>query len=103
MTRKLIRVARTPDQEVFFHDIDFPRGTRAVGLNPQHVLNPHELFHMQGEFFEIEEAGVETLLKYLATLHPGREVQVFELVQVAQCPAADMVIKQVSKDGILPG
>jgi hypothetical protein len=57
-----------------------------------------------GEFFEIEDVAEDgdLLLRVLAEHNPGCEIRVYTLEQVGQCPAAPMVVKKVTADGILP-
>lgn len=59
-------------------------------------------FAKEGEFFLVEEDDVELFLKLFAEANPGHEVQVYTLTQSAQCPAGPMVVKKVTKDGVLP-
>jgi hypothetical protein len=60
---------------------------------------------MDGSLFSINDdrhGDVARIMKHLAEQNPGCEFQMFQLERVAQCPAAPMVMKQVTKDGILP-
>jgi hypothetical protein len=41
-------------------------------------------------------------MRTFAEGNPGCEVQVYGLEASAQCPAAPMVVKTVTKDGVLP-
>jgi hypothetical protein len=95
--RKLVRVARTPDQEAYFPELR--HGGR--GFNPPHVDNM-ELFRSMGEFFWIEEKDMSVAISSLAEENPGKEIQVYDLTSISICPAAEMITKQVTKEGILP-
>jgi hypothetical protein len=96
--RKLVRVARTPDQEAYFHELR--HGGR--GINPPHVDNMELFRNMGGEFFLIEEKDLRAAIQLLAEENPGKEIQVYDLVSISICPAAEMITKQVTKEGILP-
>jgi hypothetical protein len=54
------------------------------------------------EFFLVDDRWVDDLMKVLAQLNPGCEVEVYKMEKVGQCPAGDYVAKEVSKDGLLP-
>ena len=72
-----------------------------LGVNVQGPVNAA----MDGEFFTIADArhgDLDRVVKALAEANPGRKVQVFNMERAATCPAAPMVIKQVTKNGVLP-
>lgn len=96
--RKLVRVSRTPEQEAFFGELRHG----GMGINPPHVDNMELFRHMGGEFFMIDERDLTVAIQYLAEENPGKEVQVYDLVSISVCPAAEMITKQVTKEGILP-
>jgi hypothetical protein len=65
-------------------------------------LREEDDYRNKGEWFEVDEREVDRIVGVLAPLNPGKDVQVYTLTQVSTCPAAAMVTKQGSKDGILP-
>jgi hypothetical protein len=54
------------------------------------------------EFVYVDERDVEEYMRVLAENNPGCEVRVYALEQVAECPAAEIVVKKVSAHGVLP-
>lgn len=108
--KKLFHVVRgVPDRGTpisFFNQDGEPWRFRS-GRNPE-VLHPRELdvdrtnYQKEGEFFLVSETDVDDALRILATANPGCEVRVYNIEQIAQCPAAEMVVKKVSEHGILP-
>lgn len=103
--KKLIRVVRssyTPE----FHPEGGHQWRRRM---PQVVIQQardleidRSNFTKEGEIFLVEPDDVEIAMRCFAEANPGCEVQVYNLEASAQCPAAPMVVKNVTKDGILP-
>lgn len=87
-----------------------------IGVDTRHTVTLHtprevnldrEILEAgkDGSIFSIPDdrhGDVDRIMKQLAEQNPGYEVQMFQLQKVAECPAAPMVMKQVTKDGILP-
>jgi hypothetical protein len=73
-------------------------------------INPKEVEFDRGqpakkiaEFFMVEnDEDVDATVAELARLNPGKEIMVYRLKSVSICPAAEMLTKAVSDDGILP-
>lgn len=100
---KLVRVVRTAPMQVAY-----PIGRRGE----TQVLHPigfqgssadiYNNFVTHGEFFLCPENEVDQMVEFLATTNPGRDVEVYTLESAATCPAAPIVKKKVTPDGILP-
>lgn len=75
----------------------FPSAIMTREMNVERTDFTHE-----GEFFLCNEEDLDPTVRALAEANPGREVQVYNLMQSAQCPAGEMVMKKVTKDGVLP-
>lgn len=107
MTKKLIQVVRgTAEVGMEFY---MPTAARRVAAHAQAVLTPlitnqtdHVVVPRQAEFFYVDERDLETYILAFATANPGYEVRTYNLESVSQCPAAPLVTKTVSADGILP-
>ena len=83
---------------------DFRREVR--GMIPAQIPGlledmPHH-YRTRGDVFLVDDRDVQNALEIFSSENPGREVQVYNLEQIAVCPAAPMIVKQVSKDGVLP-
>lgn len=113
MSKKLFRVVRStfhPETQLLLGD------GRAAGFRrslPQVIIpsrgrmdmpddGPPPNYQREAEFFLVSDEEVPLALQALAEGNPGCEVQVYNLEQIAQCPAAPMVIKRVTADGVLP-
>ena len=59
-------------------------------------------FQKEGQFFLVDSRELEEAVRTLAEANPGANVEVYSLESVAICPAAPMVMKKVTEDGILP-
>jgi hypothetical protein len=104
--KKLIRVVRgsyTPEFAPVNAPGEWRRRLPSV-IIPQNDLNPDHGpdYVKQGEFFLVEEEDLPLSMRTFAEGNPGCEVQVYGLEASAQCPAAPMVVKTVTKDGVLP-
>lgn len=106
---KLIHIVRgIPDNGTAFNIFTAEGEHVRMRTNPLAIL-PRQLhqessnFQKESEFVLVEEADADATLAALATANPGYEVRVYGLEQVAQCPAAPMVVKKVSAHGVLPG
>ena len=95
---KLVRIAKSRDFRLFLEEArSEPRGLVLEALNEEHD------YRHRGEFFLFDhEEDVPRAVALFANENPGKEIQVWELKSISQCPAAPMVTKQVSVDGILP-
>jgi len=94
---KLIRIARSDDFPVFME------GLRSEPRGLQLENHDDENYRRRGEFFVFhDERDVPNAVQQFANENPGKEIQVWELKTISQCPAAPMVTKQVTADGILP-
>jgi tagatose-1,6-bisphosphate aldolase len=69
--------------------------TRELGIDRSNMSK-------DAEFFLVEPDDVDTAMRAFAENNPGCEVQVYSLEASAQCPAAPMVVKTVTQDGVLP-
>jgi len=105
---KLIHVVRgIPDFGTAFNIFNTEGENVRIGSSPYAIM-PRPLnegtsnFQKEAEFILIDERHADTLLAALAVANPGYEVRVYALEQVAQCPAAAMVVKKVSQHGVLP-
>jgi hypothetical protein len=98
---KLIRVDRTVNREIHIPDGNWIQFRQIHFINPARV-HEEDVPVDTAEFFAVDEADEKHFVAYLARRHPGREIQVYNLTSVNICPAADMITKQVSKEGILP-
>jgi hypothetical protein len=54
------------------------------------------------EFFDVDERDAEQCLAFLCKRHPGVEVSIHTMTKTGICPAGDLVMKNVSAEGILP-
>ncbi len=95
---KLVRVCRSTSFEVPFNE---SRTHHPRGINPRNI-GRNESFHDDGEFFEVNEADLPRIVAALARGNPGKDVHIYELTSVSVCPAGDLVVKKVTKDGVLP-
>lgn len=101
--KKLIRVVRsryTPDVNLGQGEVRFHRMPQAI-LSVEVDMDKTD-FTNEGEFFLVEHNDVENTMRVLAENNPGHEVQVYNLEQSAQCPAAPMVVKKITAEGVLP-
>lgn len=98
----LVRVVRN----AFLPEVAI-RGEHRIRRFPNAILT-RELntersdFTTEGEFFLVEETEVDAVVRTLAEANPGHEVQTYTMTSSAQCPAGPMVLKKVTKDGVLP-
>ena len=97
MSEKLIRVAKG---NIF--GVHFPELRRGASGVTMEQLRDHDDYRHRGEIFVVDERDVVAAVRILATENPGKDVLVYDLQQVSVCPAAEMVTKNVSKDGVLP-
>lgn len=85
-----------------------PEGESPLRRHPSVIL-PRELhpersnMAKEGEFFLVDERDSDVAMGLLAQHNPGMEVRIYGLEQIAQCPAAKMVLKKISEYGVLPG
>lgn len=66
------------------------------------LLHEHEDFRGRAEFFFVEEKEIDRIVGVMASENPGKDIKVYDLVQVSTCPAAPLITKKVTKDGVLP-
>jgi hypothetical protein len=95
---RLIRIDRKTNGRHSFNDEVGVEYVAVEGIK----LNDDIQYHKQGEFFEVNERHVDTFIAYAARENPGCAVEVYELKKVGQCPPGEYVLKEVTKDGILP-
>ena len=104
MAIKLVRVAKTQPIETFLRDANI-RVRHPQAINPREVRDnglDGEGSYNACEFFEVDEIDVEATVLVLTAQNPGKEVRVYDLIQVSERPAGDMVTKKVTKEGVLP-
>lgn len=104
--RKLVRIVRsayTPEFHPENVNVQWRRRLPQVIIPQFNLSEDRSNFLKQGEFFIIEEGEEENAMRSFAEGNPGCEVQIYALEASAQCPAAPMVVKKVSADGVLPG
>jgi hypothetical protein len=58
--------------------------------------------YMEHELFEVDERDINVALEQLTRIHPSRDVGVYRLEKLAVRPPSDIVIRNVTKDGVLP-
>lgn len=103
MARKLVRIVRTGfTPEFVMPEIRLRSLPQAIIPQNRELDHERSDFMREGEFYLVEEAELDIQVQQFAEKNPGREVQVWNLEQVAECPAAAMVRKKVTKEGILP-
>jgi hypothetical protein len=97
---KLIRVNRGSEAyEVSIH----PDARLAMLINPREMKDNENNVIKKAEFFTIQrDEDTDRVVKALATQNPGSNVEVYDLKSVSFCPAAEMITKEVTKDGVLP-
>ena len=107
--KKLIRVVRgRPDNgtpfELFHEQVNFPLRRAPEAIIPVMELEIEQSnFQKSVEFCLVDDRDVEGSVALLAHNNPGCEVRVYACEQIAQCPAAPMVVKKIDQSGILPG
>lgn len=99
MARALLRVKRSESVEFF--------GGDRMRYQPRMILTDKidqdsQNYIKHGEFFEIEEVDIEAAIMSFARENPGCEVFVYLMTHSGVCPPGDLVMKTVSKDGVLP-
>lgn len=102
--KKLLRVVRskyTPDVNIHAEGIRLR--TLPMAILPARLLEIERSdFLRDGEFFLVEERDVDNMLMAFAQGNPGCEIQIWNHEASAECPAAPMVVKKVTPDGVLP-
>ena len=106
---KLIHIVRgTPDTGISFSitSVDNGEGLRLrrhpLALLPRALDVEHSNFMTEAEFILVDEVDVPQVVTAMTAANPGREVRVYVLEEVAQCPAGKMVTKKVTAHGVLP-
>lgn len=97
MSEKLIRVGKGQVFGVHFPELRL--GAQGITME---TLRDHDDYRHRGEIYIVDDRDVERAVQILTSENPGKDVQVWDLIQVSVCPAAEMVTKKVSKDGVLP-
>lgn len=98
---KLIRVARTQGLNVFYDHL--PLRGNVQGISPPEVDYERGDSASEYQFYIVTlDVDVDHVVAHLAEKNPGKEIQVFKLEAISICPAAEMVTKRVTEDGILP-
>lgn len=100
MSMVFVRVK--PTREPYKPEIVFD-GARnhAYGI-PTEKFNAETGTTIMHTFFEVDNRDIDAALRDLTQNHPGCEVEVLEVIKSAVRPAGDIVIKNVTKDGVLP-
>ena len=100
MTQVLVRIKRKSGVEFYGGD-RFARHPRYFG-SPR--VDNHEDAEpiKQAEFFEVHERDLATAMRQFADQNPGCEVIAYAMTHSAITPPGEFVLKQVTKDGVLP-
>lgn len=77
-------------------------GIEVETITPEKPNRNDEYTLRNCSLFNVAEKHVKLFVERAAQANPGCEIQVFSLERVGQCPAGDFVMKDVTKDGILP-
>ena len=93
---KLVRVVRS-DHGDLYHSRRFH-----ASIQFHESMDANKNYLKCGLLFEVDDQHTDALLAELAEGNPGCEIRVYNLEKTGVCPAAALVMKQVSKDGILP-
>ena len=103
MANKLIRVAKTQEMETFLRDMNV-RVRHPRAINPREIRGGLDMDadYSGCEFFEVDETDLDAAVVVLTAMNPGKEVRVYDLVQVSERPAGPLVTKKVTKEGVLP-
>jgi hypothetical protein len=105
---KLLHIVRgIPDHGIAFNIFDqhmdpirLHRSPMAISSRP--LEEGRSNFSKEAEFVLVDDRDVDAALAALAEQNPGYEVRVYGLEKVGQCPAAPMVVKEVTAHGVLP-
>ena len=97
MGLKLVRVVKSRQFVANFNESRYG----VIGLNLEN-LDEHGDYRRRGDFFFVEEKELSRIVQLLAAENSGKNVEVYDLTEVSVCPAAPMVTKKVTKDGVLP-
>ncbi len=100
MSLLLVRVK--PTREVYKPEIVFDGARSRSYAIPTEKFNEETGDTIRHTFFEIDKRDIDAALMDLTKNHPGCEVEVLEVIKSAVRPAGDIVIKNVTKDGVLP-
>lgn len=100
MARVLVRVKKGRAMEFYAGD-NFRHHAQVI-LTPRVETDSEVVFAKQGEFFEVEERDIEAALSYFTAEHPGADVTVYAATHQGVRPAGELVMKKITKDGILP-
>lgn len=87
-------------------DHTWPHFVRQLGIEIP-VLMHEEVgdqsdYRTEGTVFFVEEAHLDQMVEHLASVNPGKDIEVYSLEWSGVCPAAPMVRRAVTVDGILP-
>ena len=98
--KKLVMIDRHGEAEfsVYFEECN----TEVIALNPYHTAEGVQKNTRNISFFLVHDKKVDAFVEYASKQNPGCEIQVYTMSKVGQCPAGDYVVKDVTKDGVLP-
>lgn len=77
-------------------------GSRRAGHVVRTLPYNEERHPAQHELFEIDEVDVDAALEHLTRNFPSRSVGVYRMEKEGIRPPAEMVLKNVTKDGVFP-
>lgn len=96
--KKLVRIDRGDALNIYLNAV----GIEVEAITPNKPDRNDEYSLSNCSLFFVPDKHVKTLVERAAKANPGCEIQVFSMEKVGQCPAGDFVMKDVTKDGILP-
>lgn len=100
MAKVLVRVQRSKNQWEIFLSRDFRHAApNVIGTSK---VEPEQDSTRTAEFFEVDERDAKVAVAEFAKVNPGCEVQVYAMTMAGVCPPGDLVLKEVTKDGVLP-
>lgn len=100
MARVLIRVKEAEGS--FRQELVFD-GARNISYAPAAKSFDADIHEgRQAHVFDVEERDVDAALRELTQLNPGREVEVLTVIKSAVRPPGELVIKNVTKEGVTP-
>lgn len=100
MSMILVRVK--PVHEPYKPEIVFDGARSHSYAIPTEKFNEEIGITIRHTLFEVDKRDIDAALRDLTQNHPGCEVEVLEVIKSAVRPAGDIVIKNVTKDGVLP-
>lgn len=96
--QKLVLISKGDEFNIYLDDVGIE-----VEVVPVPKTDRHENLNLKNtSLFLVDDRHVKLFVQKAAQKNPGSEIKVFSLEKVGQCPAGDFVMKDVTKDGILP-